>query len=231
MDPHGALILDLDGTIVIGDDPVRVYLAAAAERLATSDPGAAAELRDVVEAYLEGERAVDAPDGYQAVARTGLRLGLSPSDLDAAYASVLRTEEAIELVAPPELAPLLTDLRPGIRIVVASNGPPAWVDRVLVAVGVAELVDERHGSLGKPAGLERFAGELLERYGWKNAPQRLLGVGDIWMNDLAPLAALGAGTALIDRWGRSGGTPQHRGAVLAELAPAIRRWAADVNPV
>jgi FMN phosphatase YigB (HAD superfamily) len=226
--PDGALVLDMDGTIVLGDDPVRVYAAAAAEALAPHGAGAATELLRVVDGFLAGDPTVAAPDGYQAVARTALRLGLSSAELDAAAERVFDAPDALALSAPPDLAPLLAELRPAVHVVVASNGSPSWMAVALDRVGARELVDEVHGSLRKPAGLERLVGELLDRFGWRDEPGRLLGVGDIWANDLAPIDAVGGVTALVDRWGRAGGSPTHAAATFGGLVPAIRRWAADL---
>lgn len=223
--PAGVLVLDMDGTIVLGDDPVRVYAAAAAEALAPHDGAASAELLQVVDGYLAGEPTVSAPDGYQAVARTALRLGLTSPELDAAADRVLDAPDALALTAPPDLAPLLADLRPDVHVVVASNGAPRWMEHALDRVGVADLVDERHGSLGKPAGLEQLVDDLLDRFDWRRQPHRMLGVGDVWANDLAPIAAVGGVTALVDRWGRAGGRPSHVGAAFGDLVPAIRAWA------
>lgn len=223
MTVHGILVLDLDGTVLVGDDPVLAYADAAAALLDARSPGRGAELRATVDAYLAGEPAVDAPDGYTATAAAARALGLGGPELAAAYASVAGRLEHYDIAAPPELAPLLAGLPPGIRVVVASNAPLEWVARVLERVELADLVDERHGDLGKPDGLRTLAARLTAEHELPAA--RLFGVGDIWRNDLEPIAALGGETALIDRWGRSGGDPDHRAATFAGIVPAIRAWA------
>src|SRR5699024_6639006 len=116
------------------------------------------------------------------------------------------------------LAEFLTRLRPAARCVLATNAPDIGIDRSLDTLGITHLIDERHTSVGKPAGLEPLITTYL-------TAGPTLAVGDIWENDLGPADALGAPTALVGV--SSTGHPTMRGATLTDLYDHILRWAAQ----
>ena len=91
---------------------------------------------------------------------------------------------------PPVSERFSTSLARNARLVLATNAPEIGVDHVLDLLDAADHLGERHFSLGKPAGLAAVIAEYL-------ADGPVLAVGDIWANDLAPAAELGADTALV----------------------------------
>jgi FMN phosphatase YigB (HAD superfamily) len=125
---------------------------------------------------------------------------------------------------------LLETVREHVRVVLVTNAPEQGVESLLGILGLEGLVDQVHGDAGKPAGMGPILEALLDEAGFTATPDRLLSVGDIWVNDLEPASALGCPTALIDRYGTAIGTPTHRAATIVELYPAILAWARPGDP-
>lgn len=229
--PRGVLVLDFDGTVCLGDAPVYEYAAAVIRRLPEADrPAAEERLRTALAGYFAGDRDPDlasAPDGYFAVAELARQLGVSDDDRNAAY---LESRTAVHggevaIFAPPGLREVLDEVRGLVRVVLVTNAPGDGVESLLGILGLDGLVDAVHGDAGKPAGMGPIVDQLLADAGIAGSPERLLSVGDIWRNDLAPAAERGCATALIDRYFAPDGAPTHRAATIVELYPAILEWA------
>lgn len=227
----GVLVLDFDGTVCLGDAPVYEYAAAVVRRLP-------AELRDSAEDRVRGALAeyfagirnpdlADAPDGYYAVAALARELGVSDDSRNAAYLESRTAVHAGEapIFAPPGLRELLAAAKERVRVVLVTNAPEQGVESLLGILGLEGAFDAVHGDAGKPAGMGPIIDRLLREAGLEPEPDRLLSVGDIWVNDLEPAAARGCRTALVDRYGVPDGAPTHRAATLVELYPAILDWA------
>lgn len=229
----GILILDLDGTVLVGDQPVLRYAELAAQGL---DDGTAAGVRGLVDGYLAGspEPPVEhAVDGYAATAAAAIRAGVGADALQSAFERSRGELHAglLPVDAPPGLADLLHAAAGRVLRVLATNAPAEDLDPVLHRVGLGGLFDRVHGRVGKPAGQSRLAAGLLDEHGWRDEPARMMSVGDIWANDLEPVAALGGRTALIDRWSRGDGAPGERGRTWPELIPAVHAWLAGLDAV
>ncbi|MGN6090464.1 MAG: HAD family hydrolase [Actinomycetales bacterium] len=219
-----SVVFDFDGTLALGHGPVLAYarqVAALAE-----EPEVVAE----VTAALRRLDAGDAPyrDGYDAVRQVALAHGLTDAVLSPAYLASRRELGALSapVDAAPGLEQFLGALATTARLVMATNAPETGVERVLESIGAAEHLSERHFSVGKPAGLAAIVSDLL-------ADGPGLAVGDIWENDLAPAAALGADTALVGAAAAvtlPGVDPTLRGATLADLYSEITSWAASAVP-
>lgn len=221
------LVFDFDGTVSLGDEPVMAYARAAARRLPREDDRRA--LLAGVASYLRGEPGrVEALDGYYAVAALGQRVGAGTADLGAAYreSRALVGTAAAPIVAPPGLRALLDEARGLAHVVLVTNAPAEGIEGLLQGLGLDGAFDEVIGDAGKPAGMTRILSSLLEQAGIGSAPERLLSIGDIWTNDLAPAAALGCTTFLVDRYGTGAGRPDRRARELGELYPAVREWLA-----
>ena len=233
----GVLVLDFDGTVCLGDAPVYEYAAAVVRRLPERDRAAGDErLRAALADFFAGARQPDlatAPDGYAAVAALASELAVSDADRNAAYLESRTAVHAgeVPIFAPPGLRALLTEAREHARVVLVTNAPEHGVASLLDILGLQGLFDGVHGDAGKPAGMTSIVDALLADAGLSSTPERLLSVGDIWANDLAPAAARGCVTALVDRHGTGDGTPTHRAATLVELYPAITAWAVPGDAV
>lgn len=215
--PRRILVLDFDGTVAVGDDPVRAYRDAVLERV----PAGAAS--DRLDAYLAGEPLEDPPaNEYALVAAWADSLGVAAEARAAAYAASRDALHAgtIGVTAPDGLAAALARRSGDVRAVLVTNAPVDGIAAVLERLGLA--FDELVGDAGKPDGMTAVLRRLLAE---ADLPaDRLLSVGDLWANDLAPAAALGAATAHVDRFGRREGTPTFRARTLTELLPDIERW-------
>ena len=227
----GVLVLDFDGTVCLGDAPVYEYAAAVVRRVPKRDRAAAEErLQTALADFFAGVRDPDlaaAPDGYYAVAALASELGVSAADQSAAYLESRTAVHAgeVPVFAPPGLRDVLEEASRQVRVVLVTNAPEQGVESLLGILGLGNVFDAVRGDAGKPAGMGPILDDLLEDAGLTTAPHRLLSVGDIWVNDLAPAAERGCATALIDRFGTGGGAPTHVAATITELYPAILAWA------
>lgn len=204
------VVLDFDGTVAVGDEPVLAYFRGVA------GGGADDALARWVE-HGEGFR-----DGYALVADWAAAHGVAEEVRAAAYAAsraALHAGEA-SVTAPPGLADLLRRRPQDVRCVLVTNAPVDGIEPVLERLGLAGLLDEMIGDARKPAGMPEVLGRVLGGL----PAERLLAVGDVWRNDLEPAAAVGAATAFIDRFGLGEGTPTFRARTLEDLLPAIEGW-------
>jgi FMN phosphatase YigB (HAD superfamily) len=225
------LLLDFDGTVAVGHGPVHAYARAAAASLA---PAAADAFRVEAAAAIEaaGEwgdgpaaSGARAPlDGYDLVRVLAEKHGVGPLALSAAYLAsrhALGTDQA-PVRAPAGLAAVLAELRTEATVVLATNAPDIRLTPTLAALGLSGLLDVVLTEVGKPAGMT----DALDRLGvaGPDGPVRVLSVGDVWANDLAPVAARGHATALISRRPPPEARPTWTVPELPELYPALRNW-------
>ena len=242
MNRPAVLLLDFDGTVCVGDGPVRAYADAVVTAVldaATTDAHSAAgrsfsdDLRQGLEAYLDSaavaavsDASGEEPpvDGYAAVAALAARHA-TPAQLDAAYTAsreALATS-GLEVAAPDGLVALLDELGPHVQRVLVTNAPARGVHETLARLGLADVLDDVVTEAAKPAGWDR----ILPAYLAGRPPQAVLAVGDVWRNDVEPPLAAGCATALIDRFGHRPGPAHAAARTFEELYPAIREWAAD----
>ncbi|MGU3434947.1 HAD family hydrolase [Actinomycetes bacterium M1A6_2h] len=217
--PPPTLMIDFDGTVCLGDDPVRAYARAVASRV---DDAVAARIDRGLAAYFSGS-AEPYLDGYSAV--MALSDGaLSPIELGTCY---LESREALargELTvwAPPGLRDFLASLP--VRRVLVTNAPDIGIRETLRALGLTDVVDDVVTGANKPNGLRALVPELLSEY---TDPRSLLSVGDIWINDLAVPRELGCRTAYIDRFGVDHGPADATASTFENLYDFIAVWAAQ----
>ena len=241
MNHPAVLLLDFDGTVCVGDGPVRAYAEAVVTAVldaATDDTHRAAgrsfseDLRAGLEAYLDAaaagagaSAAGQVPvDGYAAVA--ALAAGhATPAQLDAAYAASREAlaVSGLEVAAPAGLVALLDELGPQVERVLVTNAPARGVTETLARLGLADVIDDVVTEAAKPAGWDR----ILPAYLAGRPPQAVLAVGDVWRNDVEPPLAAGCATALIDRFGHHAGPANLTARTFEELYPGIHAWAAD----
>ena len=220
------LVLDLDGTLALGDTPVLGY-ARAIESLAPQADG----LTAAVEAFLadpdSDERLRSAQDGYQAVAALCETHGVDTELRNRAYALSRGAldRDLGDVQAPRGLVDALGAL--DAHLVLVTNSPRAGLDTLLAHLGVVELVQEVHTDAGKPDGMGPLLAAVLRQHGLTAEPAHLMSVGDIWVNDLAPALELGCATAYVDTFHRQQGPAHVRARTLPELYPALRDWARD----
>ncbi|PQM75125.1 HAD family hydrolase [Corynebacterium sp. J010B-136] len=203
---NAAIIFDFDGTVTLGNGPVRAYAQAIQTEL-LADPAAFAKQ---VEAALADIDDLQSPyrDGYHAVADLAIAQGIDTAELSRAYLKsrqLLGTEKApVEM--PSQLPALLKAIAPHAWVVLATNAPAEGIEKLLDRWKVGEFFDQISFNTNKPAGLSSLIEELDS--------QRILAIGDIAENDLAPAAELGAHTLLV--------TPQH---TLDDAFEDIITWA------
>ncbi len=209
------LLFDFDGTIALGDGPVLAYARQVADRL---DGPARGALLDGIRSALAAADG-DALDGYDAVRRAAETEGADAALLSAAYLASraqLGTVEA-PVSAPEGLADFLSDAAGRAERVLVTNAPAIRIDEALAALGLAGLFDRVVTSARKPAGLDEVLAALP-------ADARVLSIGDIWHNDLAPAHARGHATALIGGFADPAATPTFRASTFVELVPRLEDW-------
>ncbi|GAA1185764.1 HAD family hydrolase [Nesterenkonia xinjiangensis] len=261
------LLLDFDGTVCLGDDPVLAY-AARVDAILT-ERGQQPLIRDAVArafaaddllveeiAYDEygvplgveqepGHRlAADGTahsahpvswpvqDGYQLVQLLARQAGLSDVEAGQAFLGgredlLARGLESTDVHAPDGLAELLEQVRRTALVVLVTNSPAGAFAPWLRALGLTEAFDAVINDARKPFGMPEAlrlacAVESPER---PIAADQVLSVGDIWRNDLAPVAALGGTTLLLDRFATGLGEPDHRARRVADAVDIIGSWA------
>ena len=236
------LLFDFDGTVSLGDEPVVAFarhldeeagsasglITRTVARFLAADGRLAAALDGLTDAdpmYL-GLRFVDGSiDGYSAAQSLAALLGVAGERIDAAYQES-RADLADGLIsthAPEGFGSFLAAFPASAHRVLVSNSPASGLLEQVDKLGLGRLFDEVVTDAKKPAGLPAIAERVLAEH--DVPPSRLVSVGDVWANDLAPVAALGGLTALIDRMPvPAGAAPTVRALQIEELYP----WLLDV---
>jgi FMN phosphatase YigB (HAD superfamily) len=246
------LVLDFDGTVYRGDDPVRHY----ARRVADGLPAAGREaLLASFERYLaEGVRAADACedmveaaalresyDGWGAAVHLAQRVhGVTPPVIEKAFIDTRRymAEHGCELEPVVEVIETVRSLRGRVRRVLATNSPLPGLAELLVRLGAVDVFDEMVGGLGKPDGLRRLLARTLgDPLGATPAARlreeswRLFSAGDHYRNDIEPAVEIGGAAGYIDRFGRADGPATAVAASAEGILPALLAWAEDPHSV
>ncbi|SES01429.1 FMN phosphatase YigB, HAD superfamily [Propionibacterium cyclohexanicum] len=216
---HAVLVLDFDGTVCVGDGPVRAYAQATAEQLAAPR---ARVLLEALDAYLAGETPHSSyGDGYALVADLGGRF-LSAEQNHAAYQLSRQwlAEHPGEIWAPEGLASMLDGMAGSVRRVLVTNSPRESSEAVLDALQLSARLDRVIGSAAKPAG---FAPILASLQGQLPA-QACLSVGDFWVNDIEPALRLGWCTAWLNPLRLDPRPADLTGPDLASIRDALVEW-------
>ncbi|WP_433674759.1 HAD family hydrolase [Microbacterium gorillae] len=206
-----AVIFDFDGTVALGDGPLRAYARAVEELGGVTG--------------IEQALAVPAPellDGYDVIRAAAEDLGVDADVLSAAYLAsraVLGTAEAA-IFAPAGLAEFLRAAgEAGVLRILATNAPDVRIAEALESLGIEGGFDRIVTSVGKPAGLDALLDDLAAE-----GVTDVLSIGDIWRNDLAPVHRRGGRTALIGEFADESAAPDHRAPTLPELWDDLRSW-------
>ena len=214
---RATIVFDFDGTVAIGDGPVRAY---AREVAGFAETEAATGFLDALDAEWAAPRD-EALDRYDLIRLLANERGIHAETLSSGYLASRRhlATEAAPVAPPPGLAGLLAELAArGARTVLATNAPGTRIPEALVALGIGDAFDEVHTGVGKPRGLD----DLLD--GWLRLGP-VLGIGDVWSNDLAPIAARGGATVLVAPDAvPAGAAPDRIVARLEDAYPFILDW-------
>lgn len=213
------LILDFDGTLCLGDGPVSAF----AREVATAAGVAPVDLLDPLDRFLQGESGTEfdgCADGYTAVATWARERGLDRAAMTAAFLRGRAELDAgrIEVSTPPGVIERLESLQSWHRVLV-TNSPLASTLTLTARLGLRPVLDAIIGDAAKPGGLEALLapdGDLDARR-WR----RVVSLGDIWINDLAPVHATGGDTGLIERHAQPQATPTWRAGNIQALLDEI----------
>lgn len=213
------LILDFDGTLCLGDGPVRGF----AREVAAAAAAEPAELVNELDAFLVGEAGTafdGCADGYSAVALWAGERGLDRAALSDAFLRSRADVDAgrIPVTTPTEVIDQLHALQGWHRVLV-TNSPLASTMTLTARLGLSTVLDEVVGDAAKPDGLRHLLGEGgdLDSRHWS----RIVSFGDIWVNDLEPVHALGGETGLIERHPQPQAIPTWRAEDVQQLLTQI----------
>lgn len=217
------LVLDFDGTVALGDGPIYAYARAVAKYLDSSDRD---RLLDTLDEFLAGtlESASELvfKDGYDAVAKLSEH-AVTRDQRNAAYfasrEAVARGEVGVH--APERLADFLAEMGQHVHRLLFTNAPLTGVAESLDSLGLTGLIDSIVPNAGKPEG---FASKLPELLAGR-APERLLSVGDVWLNDIKHPLDAGCATAFIDRFGLNSGPAHLSAPAIEDLYTGMADWA------
>lgn len=208
---NSILLFDFDGTIALGDGPVLAYAQQVAAALG-DDGTFIDDIRTALATADDGSL-----DGYDAVRRVAESRGADARLLSAAYFASrahLGTADA-PIAAPDGLADFL-ESADAERILV-TNAPAIRIVDALETLGLGGLFDRIVTDARKPNGLEAVLADLP-------ADARVLSIGDIWHNDLAPAHARGHATALVGGFSDPDATPTFHAAEFSTLIPQLEAW-------
>lgn len=214
------LIFDFDGTVSLGDGPMLAYARCVGAALGPD--AALAALQGAAEPWrVTGPGGVAARDGYDAVRIVAELHGIGPDVLQQAYNDSrlqLATDHA-PITPAAGLDEVLRAAEGKAWRILATNSPSVRLEEALAALGLEGLFDEIRPSLGKPAGLVPLVRERI-------ALGPVMCVGDIWVNDLAPGAELGAATALVcpPALVPEDAAPDLVGETFADIADGLAAW-------
>lgn len=207
---NSILLFDFDGTIALGDGPVLAYAQHVASGL--DDDTFLDDIREVLAAVGD-----DSLDGYDAVRRVAEARGADARLLSTAY---LASRAQLGTPAAPITAPdgLIGFLESAdAERVLVTNAPAIRIAEALEVLGLDGLFDRIVTDARKPKGMAAVLAELP-------ADARVLSIGDIWHNDLAPAHARGHATALIGGFPDADATPTFRAAEFSTLVPQLEAW-------
>lgn len=213
------ILFDFDGTVAVGDGPVRAFATKVSQQLIEHEQEGF--VREIFAALDEAERngfTAEQRDGYGLVNLAAQAAQISAEALNESYhaSRELLGSEHATITAPEGLREFLSALPEHTRAVLVTNAPNTRITEALEAMGLSGLFDEVICSAKKPFGLTEIARPFAER-------GTIAGVGDIWVNDLEPLIPFDAFTALIGAPGDH--EPPHAvGNNLTDLLPALTEW-------
>lgn len=224
--PTGTLVLDFDGTVCLGDDPVRLYCE---EVVRVLPQATGTRITTSLDGFLDGQAVAgldEAQDGYQAVQRLAAGAGVHPAQLDVAYRDSRRRFDAGEgrTWVPDGLLEELAVVRTrGVDLILVTNAPMLGVRAFADRTGLAEQLTGVVADARKPTGMAAILQRLLDRA--DHPPQRLMSVGDVWANDIEPALGLGCAAAYIDRFGTAPGGATATAPTIQGLYPVLLAWA------
>lgn len=230
--PSPTLLFDFDGTVALGDGPMMAYATAVATELdeLRSRAFLATVRAELTAAGTAGHgRPVEGVvpiDGYDLIRILAVAEGVEEQRLSTAYLAsrhLLATDDAA-VHSPLGLAGFLAEAKEHANLILATNAPDIRINEALASLGLDGSFHRIVTNVGKPAGLNALLDELLAA---SDSADGLLSIGDVWVNDLAPVSARGGLTALVGAAAAAAphdATPTFLATSLSELYPDILAW-------
>lgn len=182
------LLFDFDGTVSLGHGPVLAYARHIAEATGHhSIYHTAEQMLSTNDAALAKYR-----DGYDLVRSLAADCDVPEDSCQQAYMASRENLANTGITAPEGLAELLSTY-PG-RAILATNSPETGLAEALKVLGLSSSFDVIYTRVGKPKGLTR----ILDADFSDKAANTVIGFGDIWDFDLAPVDAFGGRTVLLE---------------------------------
>lgn len=219
--PLGLVLFDFDGTVYRGEAPFRAYARHIAEAIA--DPARSEYLARAAR-HLAGAREVEAGDHWEAMLRLADPYNLERSVFREAFLKTrayMMTEDC-RLEVPDALVPFLGRVRDRVAVAVASNSPEPACIPLLEKLGLSDAFDAVRPAARKPGGLLPIIAELVARF--RVPAERVLSVGDHYVNDIAPALDAGLRTAYITPADFFPGPVDIAGRTLEDVLPGVEEW-------
>lgn len=205
MDVHDRVrlvVLDFDGTLCLGDDPVLAYARLVDEALESAGANRAYRIRDAVQRGLDAAdlrvpeiRCDDRgyptdiagttdmalwplQDGYQLVQLLALQSGLTSVEINAAFRAsraelLQRGLAASDVHAPAGVTDILSELRQRVAVVLVTNSPADRFDAWLAQLELQDHFDLIINSAGKPGGMPAAVKHAMTTCATADAPMTM----------------------------------------------------------
>lgn len=189
------VIFDFDGTVCLGAGSIQAYANAALAGLAPERKAAALDA-------VRTHRDPSWQDDFAAVFAVAKEAGISDGQISAAYLTSRAglVDGTVPISVPPGFLDFLRQL-PAHKVLV-TNSPSVGIVESLGRLGLGSAFDQIVTDGGKPAAWPVLLRDLLkinpddEPHPVPGA-ERILSIGDHWVNEIAPLCAWGCRTAYI----------------------------------
>ena len=207
------LIWDFDGTLYRGDKPFSIYASYILEFSGMERDGHMEEIERRIGDYEK----YYGNDGYEIVATylSSVKPEIMQKSYERMREDLLEHPEYVEI--PEKIGDILEFARERTHMILASNSPEPYVTPFLKKLGLISYFHQIFSSARKPEGIRRIIGNLPEK-------QRVLSIGDHYVNDIMPAIEMKKDSAFISKYAKSGMDATFYGKKIEDIYGEIIKW-------